>query len=104
MSASLAHESIGYLTLTAPYDGIILEKSITPGSVVGAGISVMKISSQDKNLLKVAIDNDIYGMKVGNIVTLKSIFPEETLTGMVSLVQAEKDPLHNKNALEITIR
>jgi multidrug resistance efflux pump len=57
MNASLARESLEYSIITAPFEGIILEKYLEEGMVIGAGIPLLRISSTDGKIAKVYIDN-----------------------------------------------
>ncbi len=61
MNTSLAKESQEYNIIYAPYDGIILEKYMEVGMVIGAGIPLLKVSSSDGKMAKVYIDNSTYG-------------------------------------------
>ena len=63
----------------------------------------MKISSLDKSIIKTYIDNDLYGYKIGDVLSLTDTSNNESLTGTITLIQAEKDPLHNKNYIEVTL-
>jgi len=60
MNASLARESLEYNIIYAPYDGVILEKYMEEGMVIGAGNPLLKISSTDGKMAKVYIDNTMY--------------------------------------------
>ncbi len=99
MNASLAKESLEYNIIYAPYDGVILEKYMEEGMVISAGNPLLKISSTDGKMAKIYIDNMIYWYSEGDI--LMSIKWEDTLTGTISLIQWQKDSLHNKNYTEI---
>lgn len=103
MNNALAKESLEYNILRAPFDGIILEKLIDVWNVVWVWISAMKISSLDKSIIKTYIDNDMYRYTVWDTLTLTNISSNETFTGTLSLIQKEKDPLHNKNYVEVTL-
>ncbi len=104
MNASLAGESVEYNIIRAPFDGIVLEKNMEIGNVVSAGIPIMKVSSQGKYIIKTYIDNDMYKYKVGSPLVIENIATQEVLSGSISLIQKEKDPLHNKNYTEIEIK
>lgn len=101
MNEALAQEALEYSIIYAPYDGVILEKSMEVGMVIGAGSPLLKISSTDGKMVKTYIDNDIY--QYNTSAEIYSIgWPESsTYTGTISLIQEQKDPLHNKNYTEI---
>ena len=101
MNASLARESLEYNIIYAPYDGVILEKYMEEGMVIGAGNPLLKISSTDGKIAKVYIDNTMYWYSEWDILT--SMEWENSHTWIISLIQWQKDPLHNKNYTEITM-
>lgn len=101
MNASLARESLEYNIIYAPYDGVILEKYMEEGMVIGAGSPLLKISSTDGKMAKVYIDNTMYGYAEWDI--LSSMGWENSYTGTISLIQWQKDPLHNKNYTEVAM-
>ncbi len=101
MNASLARESLEYNIIYAPYDGVILEKYMEEGMVIGAGNPLLKISSTDGKMAKVYIDNTMYGYTEWDILT--SMGWENSYTGTISLIQWQKDPLHNKNYTEVAM-
>jgi multidrug efflux pump subunit AcrA (membrane-fusion protein) len=103
MNNSLAQASLEYGILRAPFDGVILEKFIDVWNVVGIGVPIMKLSSLDGSLVKAYINNDTYRYTVWDSLSLHNIAYEESMTGTISLLQNEKDPLHNKNYTEITL-
>lgn len=101
LNASLAKESLEYNIIYAPYDGVILEKYMEKGMVIGAGIPLFKISSTDGKMAKIYIDNSIYDYNEWDILT--SILWMNSFTGKISLIQSQKDPLHNKNYTEVAM-
>lgn len=101
MNASLARESLEYSIITAPFEGIILEKYLEEGMVIGAGIPLLRISSTDGKIAKIYIDNSTYGYHIDD--TLMVIGEKKSYTGTISLIQSQKDPLHNKNYAEISV-
>lgn len=101
MNTSLAKESQEYNIIYAPYDGIILEKYMEIGMVIGAGVPLLKVSSTDGKMAKVYIDNSTYGYSEWDKIS--SYWREQSYTGTISLLQSQKDPLHNKNYIELTL-
>lgn len=101
MNASLARESLEYNIIYAPYDGVILEKYMEEWMVIGAGNPLLKISSTDGKMAKIYIDNTMYWYSEWDI--LSSMGWENSYTGTISLIQWQKDPLHNKNYTEVTM-
>lgn len=103
MNRFLASESIEWTLITAPYDGVILEKYFDVGNMIQAGAPLFQITSNDVPTIKTYIDNYIYAYKKWDTVTLKNTYSKASFTGSISLIQSEKDPLHNKNYTEIII-
>lgn len=102
MSYSLARESGEYSIIRAPFDGVILEKFGEEGMVIGAGTPLVKMTSSDIKIVKTYIDNSLYNYKIDGIITANTL-DNETLTGKITLLQEQKDPLHNKNYTEIVL-
>ncbi len=103
LSRALAGESIEYSIIRAPFAGVVLEKFANVGNVVNTGMPMFRLSSGGKRILKTYIDNSKYNFQVGSIITVQSTTTNATFSGTISLIQKEKDPLHNKNYTEITI-
>jgi multidrug resistance efflux pump len=64
MNASLASESTEYNIIRAPYDGIVLEKYSEVGMVAGAGVPVIRVTSNKSKLIKTYIDNNLYQYEI----------------------------------------
>ncbi len=103
MNSSLARESLEYNVIRAPFDGIVLEKYIDIWNVVGTGIPVMKVSSRDKFMIKTYLDNDLYKYTMNDSLVLENISTQQSFSGIITLIQNEKDPIHNKNYTEIKL-
>lgn len=101
MNTSLAKESQEYNIIYAPYDGIILEKYMEVGMVIGSGVPILKVSSIDGKMAKVYIDNSTYGYSEWDKIYYH--WWEKSYTGTISLLQSQKDPLHNKNYIELSL-
>jgi len=73
------------LTLTAPVDGVVLERAIEPGELAVPGATLFVIGQLDDLTLTIYIPEDRYGeILLGQTyaVTVDS-FPDETFTGEV---------------------
>jgi len=102
MNTALAKESIEYSYIRSPFDGVILEKHFEEGMMIGAGTPLLTISSSDRKMIKTHIDNTLYEYKISDTLILTDD-DGNTLSGSVTLIQEQKDPLHNKNYLEIIL-
>jgi RND family efflux transporter MFP subunit len=87
---------IDKLIVNAPMDGVVLTRSVQPGEVVQAGMTVMTIAKLDTLKITVYISEDRYGeVKLGDSATLSvDSFPGETFTATVTRIadQAEYTP------------
>jgi len=87
---------IDKLTVNAPMDGVVLTRSVQPGEVVQAGMTVMTIAKLDTLKITVYISEDRYGeVSLGDTATLNvDSFPSETFNAMVTRIadQAEYTP------------
>jgi membrane fusion protein, multidrug efflux system len=89
-SISSITEIINYLRIVAPFDGIITERNVHPGALVGAGGSedsfpMLKIEHSDKLRLTLAIP-EVYAaeMENGSKVTFSvSSYPEKIFEGVL---------------------
>ena len=102
MNFSLARESGEYSIIRAPFDGVILEKFGEEGMVIGAGIPLIKMTSTDTKIIKTYIDNSLYNYKIDSQISATDT-ESDVFTGKVTLIQEQKDPLHNKNYTEILL-
>ena len=103
LSRALAVESSAYSVITAPFDGVILEKYLDEGMVISVGSPLLKITNTESTLAKVYIDNALYLYKKWDILFGSTKDANESFSGTLSLMQEQKDPLYNKNYAEINI-
>jgi membrane fusion protein YbhG len=84
------------LTVTAPQDSVVLVRSVQPGEVIQAGMTVMTLAKLDRLTVTVYIPEDRYGeVKLGDNATLSTdSFPGESFTATVTRIadQAEYTP------------
>jgi multidrug efflux pump subunit AcrA (membrane-fusion protein) len=103
LNTNLAQASKEYTIIRAPFDGTILEKYMDEWGFVWAGQWVIQITSNEQKIIKTYIENTIYEYKIWD--TLELVNEEnQTLTGTITLIQEQKDPLHNKNYTEISLQ
>jgi hypothetical protein len=103
MNEFLARDANESDIIRAPYDGIILEKYMNVGTIIWQGIPLLRMTSEDKSMLKAYIDNTLYEYQVWDTIEIENPVKNTTLTGTISLLQKERDPIHNKNYIEITL-
>jgi HlyD family secretion protein len=103
MNEFLARDAIESDIIRAPYDGVILEKYMNVGTIIGQWIPLLRMTSEDKSILKAYIDNNLYEYEKWDAVEIENPVKNTTLTGTISLLQNERDPTHNKNYMEVTL-
>lgn len=103
MNEFLARDATESDIIRAPYDGIILEKYMNVGTIIGQWIPLLRMTSEDKSMLKAYIDNNLYEYEKWDAVEIENPVKNTTLTGTISLLQNERDPTHNKNYMEVTL-
>lgn len=103
MNEFLALDTSDSDIIRAPYDGVILEKYMNIGNIIWQWVALFRITSDDRNILKTYIDNTLYEFASWTILNIESPIHNTTLSGVISLLQKERDPIHNKNYTEITL-
>lgn len=103
LSNALAKESSYYNIITAPYDGVILEKYLEEWMLANGGTRVITMTSTDAKIIKTYIENTLYLYKKWDTIIGIKDETNDTYTWVITLIQEQKDPLYNKNYLEIQI-
>lgn len=101
-TVNLLETQIGRQTLTAPVDGVVLDRTIDPGEVAAPAAALLVIGQLDELTITVYVPEDRYGaIELGQevVVTVDS-FPGETFTGTVSRIadKAEFTPRNVQTA------
>lgn len=88
-----AKVNIGDTNIKATINGIVNKKYIEPGSVLGAATQMFDIVNVSKLKLKVTVnENQVAGLKLGNIVTVKaSVYPDKEFSGKISFIAPKAD-------------
>ncbi len=108
-NVSKAHTNLGYATITAPIDGIVLSKEVEEGQTVAASMSTptLFILAQDLTDMRVIAnvdEADIGGVKEGQRVTFTvDAFPDEVFQGGVTQVRQEATTESNVVTYEVVI-
>ena len=103
MNRFLAEDSVQWAAIYAPYDGVILDKYFDIGNMIQAGAPLFQITSNDAPTIKTYIDNYTYAYKKWDTIALENLYSDDSYTGTITLIQDQKDPLHNKNYVEIAL-
>jgi RND family efflux transporter MFP subunit len=98
-----------YLRVTAPFDGIITERYVHPGALVGPGANsagpLLKLEQISRLRLVVAVpESDVGAVRTGTHVTFTvPAFPGETFTGSIARIPRSMDPKTRTMAVELDV-
>ncbi len=104
-----AETNLGYATITAPIDGVILSKSVEEGQTVAASYSTPELFTVAKDLKDMQViadvdEADIGDVKEGERVTFTvDAFPNDTFEGTVTQVRQEATETDNVVTYEVVI-
>src|SRR5262245_14538883 len=98
-----------YLTIKAPFDGIITERDVHPGALVGPGSSstpLFRLHQISRLRLVVAVPEALVGaiVKGARVPFTVPAFPGETFSGVVTLAAHELDPRTRTMAVELEVK
>ena len=108
-SVQKARTNLGYATITAPIDGVVLSKEVEEGQTVASAMTTptLFIIAQDLTDMRVIADideADIGGVKEGQRVTFTvDAFPDDTFNGNVTQVRQEATTESNVVTYEVVI-
>lgn len=104
-----ARTNLGYATITAPIDGVVLSKEVEEGQTVASAMTTptLFIIAQDLTDMRVIADvdeADIGGVKEGQRVAFTvDAFPDDVFSGTVSQVRQEATTESNVVTYEVVI-
>lgn len=108
-SVEQARTNLGYATITAPIDGVILSKEVEEGQTVASSMTTPTLFyiAQDLTDMRVIADideADIGGVEEGQRVTFTvDAFPDDTFEGTVTQVRQEATEESNVVTYEVVI-
>ncbi|MEO8126398.1 MAG: efflux RND transporter periplasmic adaptor subunit [Bryobacteraceae bacterium] len=101
-------EMQSYLRITAPFDGVVTDRFVHPGALVGPGSDTQLLVLQQISKLRlvVAVPEETSGIiSKGAIVTFRvPAFPDQTFTGTVARSSHTLDPKSRTMAVELDVR
>ena len=104
-----AQTNLGYATITAPIDGVVLSKEVEEGQTVASSMTTptLFIIAQDLTDMRVIADideADIGGVKEGQRVSFTvDAFPDDTFDGTVTQVRQQATTTSNVVTYEVVI-
>src|SRR5439155_5116814 len=97
-----------YLTLKAPFDGIITERNVHPGALVGPGTGapLLKLHQVSRLRLVVAVPEALVGatVKGARVAFTVPAYPGETFYGVLNLVAHDLDEKTRSMAAELDVK
>lgn len=102
---SQAEEQVSYATLTAPIDGIVTAVGAEPGSVVGAGQTIVTLADPTSRDVVIDLPESIVG-EIGTGTTFAiapQLSPEVRVTGKVREIAPQADPVTRTWRVKIAI-
>ncbi len=108
-SVQKARTNLGYATITAPIDGVVLSKEVEEGQTVASAMTTptLFIIAKDLTDMRVIADideADIGGVQVGQRVSFTvDAFPDDTFSGSVTQVRQEATTESNVVTYEVVI-
>jgi len=107
-SAVLALQDLqGYLKITAPFDGVVTDRMIHPGALVGPGNDVTLLVIQQVSHLRLVVpvpEEDVSGIVNGASVPFQvPAWPERTYSGTIARISHALDQKTRTMAIELDV-
>src|SRR6266700_2195003 len=99
----------GYLTLKAPFDGIIIERNVHPGALVGPGsgsMPLLRLHQVSRLRLVVAVPEALVGgiVKGARVAFTVPAYPGERFFGTLSLMAHDLNEKTRTMAVELDVK
>jgi len=96
-----------YLKITAPFEGVVTERLVHPGALVGPGADAVLMTIQQVSRLRLVVpvpEEDVSGMVRGASVPFRvPAWPERTFSGTVARMAHALDPKNRTMAVELDV-
>lgn len=108
-SVQTAQTNLGYATITAPIDGVILSKAVEEGQTVAASYNTPELFTVAKDLKDMQVVADVDEADIGNVTEGARVtftvdaFPNDTFSGIVTQVRQEAKETDNVVTYEVVI-
>ena len=107
--AQAMKDLVQYLQIRAPFDGIITERNVHPGALVGPGSGstpLLRLHQVSRLRLVVAVPEAIVGaiVKGARVPFTVPAYPGETFSGVVNLIAHDLDVKTRTMAVELDVR
>ena len=90
-------EQIRKATITAPFSGVVTQKMVEVGTVVGPGVPLLQLTDISRLKLTVNVpESEVQKFKTGNTLQVSvDVLPEKTFAGKVTMIGSKGDVAHN---------
>ena len=90
-------EQISKATITAPFSGVVTQKLVEIGTVVGPGVPLLQLTDISRLKLTVNVpESEVQKFKEGNTLQVSvDVLPEKLFTGKVTMIGSKGDAAHN---------
>jgi RND family efflux transporter MFP subunit len=105
-AAAAARDFEAYLKITAPFEGVVTERLVHPGTLVGPDSGALLALEQLSRLRLVVpvLEEDVGGVVAGASVTFRvPAYPEQTFSGRVARSAHSLDPKSRSMAVELDV-
>lgn len=108
-SVQTAQTNLGYATITAPIDGVILSKAVEEGQTVAASYSTPELFTVAQDLRDMQVIADVDEADIGNVTEGARVtftvdaFPNDVFSGTVTQVRQEATETDNVVTYEVVI-
>jgi membrane fusion protein, multidrug efflux system len=88
-------EVSGYLSISAPFNGVVTSRKVDPGALVGTGTMILTVQNNNTLRLRVSVP-EIYTASAGNsrnIIFSIDAYPEEKFVGALARKTETIDPV-----------
>src|SRR5262249_40444730 len=107
--AQAVKDLVQYLQIKAPFDGIITERNVHPGALVGPGSGstpLLRLHQVSRLRLVVAVPAAVVGalVKGARVPFVVPAYPGETFYGVVNLIAHDLDVKTRTMAVELDVR
>ncbi|MGQ9524587.1 MAG: heavy metal-binding domain-containing protein [Armatimonadota bacterium] len=93
-----------YRDIRSPVDGVVLERLVHPGTLVGPGIGVLRVADYSRLRVQVNVpERDLRGIRVGNRMRIRVPGSGRTLETRVTSIFPQADPSSRTAIVESVI-
>jgi len=99
-------DTLAYLRITAPFDGVVTERSVHPGALVGPGVAALLTLQQISRLRLVAAVPEEYTSAIANGASLQfrvPAFADRTFAAKVARSSRTVDPKSRTMSVELDV-